>query len=133
MSKQNRREIPKRDTFRSAERSSPGKSFGDLPRPPIADVLRDLGAPDVPTGFGWVRMHCPFHEDRTKSASVNHEIGGFACHSCSRRGDGLKLLQTELGLDFREACERASVLDPEYGNRQSKRPKRRPSDLLKGA
>lgn len=105
----------------------------ELPRPPIADVLRELGADDVPTGFGWVRMHCPFHEDRTKSASVNHEVGGFACHSCSRTGDGLKLLQSELGLSFAEATERAAALDPEYGNGHSRKsPKRRPSDLLKG-
>lgn len=75
-------------------------------------------------------MHCPFHEDRTKSASVNHEVNGFACHSCSRRGDGLKLLQTELGLSFKEACEKAEQLGGVVAEKA--RPKRRASDLLKG-
>lgn len=103
-----------------------------LPRPPIAAVLKELTGQDVPTGMGWVRCSCPFHDDRTPSAAVNHEIDGFVCHSCSRRGDGLKLLQSELGLTFREARERASVLSGDSGNRQSRSPKRRPSDLLKG-
>lgn len=103
-----------------------------LPRPAIADVLRELGATDVPTGFGWVRMRCPFCEDRGGSASVNHELDGFTCHQCGRRGDALKLLQTELGLSFTEAVERASNLSPGSGNHQSRaRRTRRASDLLK--
>lgn len=106
-----------------------------LPKPEIADVLQELGATHVPTGYGWVRMRCPFHEDRTPSASVNHdpETGGFRCHSCQRHGDGLKLLQDELGLSFTEALERASNLSPSPGNRRSKPTRRRrASDILKG-
>lgn len=111
----------------------PKPNFREIPKPPIADVLKELGAEDVPTGYGWVRMHCPFHEDRTKSASVNHELNGFNCHGCYIEGDGVKLFQTQLGLSFREACERASEMDPDYGNRQARKsPKRRASDLLKG-
>lgn len=108
----------------------------ELPRPPIADVLRELGATDVPDGSGWVKMRCPFHgPDRTPSAAVNHDpdVGGFYCHACGRSGDGLKLLQTEGGLTFAEACKRARDLSPEGGNRQAKPVrKRRASDLLKG-
>lgn len=107
-----------------------------LPRPPIADVLRELGATDVPDGSGWVKMRCPFHgADRRPSASVNHDpdVGGFYCHTCGRSGDGLKLLQTEGGLSFAEACKRARELSPEGGNRHSPtKRKRRASDLLKG-
>lgn len=105
----------------------------ELPRPPIAAVLTELGAEDVPTGFGWKKMFCPFHENtRTPAAAVNHELDGFVCHSCGVSGDGLKLLQEQGGLSFRDAAERASVLSGETGNRQPKRPKRRASDLLKG-
>jgi DNA primase len=79
-------------------------------------------------------MRCPFHEDRTPSASVNHDAdeGGFRCHSCGRHGDGLKLLQDELRLTFREAAKRASDLSPDSGNRQSTKAtrKRRASDIL---
>lgn len=107
------------------------RRYRELPKPSIADVLKELGAGDVPTGYGWVRIRCPFHEDRTPSAAVNHELDAFACHSCGRKGDALKLLQTELSLSFREACERAAALLSGPGNGTSKRGKRRPSDLLK--
>lgn len=105
----------------------------EIPHPPIAAVLRELtGVENVPTGFGWVRMHCPFHEDRTPSASVNHdeEAGGFRCHSCGRHGDPLKLLQQELGLDFKEACDRARALGGGSSEGTRKKRTRRASDLL---
>ena len=117
----------------------PGKRE-PLPRPPIADVLVEIGAraDEIPTGYGWVRMRCPFHPDRVKSAAVNHdpETGGFVCHahpdSCPS-GDALKLLQTGLGLDFKQALERAREMSPDTGNRQAKSKRtRRASDLLKG-
>lgn len=106
------------------------RTLDPLPQPPIGDVLQELGAESVPTGYGWVRMRCPFHEDRTPSAAVNHELNGFRCHSCGRSGDSLKLLQTEARLSFGEAVKRGSDLSPGTGNSRSK-PKRRPSDLLK--
>jgi hypothetical protein len=108
------------------------KASEPLPRPAIADVLQELGADDVPTGFGWVRMVCPFCEDTNGSASVNHEVDGFNCHQCGRQGDALKLLQLELGLTFAEAVDRASVLSGEPRNRHQKPARtRRPSDLLR--
>lgn len=97
----------------------------------MADVLRELGFTDVPTGFGWIRLRCQFHEDRTPSAAVNHELDAFACHSCGRTGDALKLLQTELRLTFRETIERAKALTGEAGTISAKPArKRRASDLL---
>lgn len=103
----------------------------ELPRPDIADVLRDLtGVEDVPTGYGWVRMRCPFHEDRTPSAAVNHEAGGFNCHSCGRKGDALKLLQTELNISFTEAVEKARNLAGGTPGTPKAR-KRRRSELLR--
>lgn len=83
-----------------------------LPKPAITDVLKHLtdNVADIPAGYGWVRIHCPFHKDATPSAAVNHQLAAFACHSCSRTGDGLKLLQTELGMSFREACDVARSL-----------------------
>lgn len=90
-------------------------------------ILTDLTAADVPTGTGWVRMRCPFHQDRTASASVNHDIGRFKCFSCDTTGDGLDLIQQRLGLSFTEAVERAKQLN----STQSDRPRRRVSDLLR--
>jgi DNA primase len=77
-------------------------------------------------------MSCPFHPDRTPSASVNHELDAFACFSCSRHGDALKLLQTELNLSFGEALDKARQLlgeDVEAGRQNGRT--RRVSELLR--
>lgn len=111
-------------------RSKPSR---EIPRPPIADVLKELGVTDVPFGLGWVRMTCPFCDDSNGSASVNHDVQGFRCHQCGRSGDGLKLLQTEGGFTFAEACKRARALSTDTVTESGKpRRKRRASDLLKG-
>lgn len=102
----------------------------ELPRPPIEAVLRELGAEFVPTGFGWQRMRCFAHEDRTPSAAVNHELDGYTCHSCDLSGDGLKLLMEVLGLDWKEALRRAEALCGPSENKPAAR-RRRASDLLK--
>lgn len=94
-------------------------------------MLTELGAEHVPTGFGWQRMSCPFHEDRTASASVNHEKNGYRCHSCERHGDSLKLLMTERGLTFREALDLGKTLIGVMPNGTVRTvKKRRASDLL---
>ena len=119
---------------RSRASGNSRRQWRELPRPPIEAVLKELtGIEEVPTCFGWLRLRCPFHEDRTPSAAVNHERGGFACHSCGRQGDALKLLQNELGLSFKEAVEKAKTLG-ESGEGDSRRMsrKRRASDLLGG-
>lgn len=103
----------------------------ELPRPAIADVLRELtGVEHIPTGYGWVRMSCPWHDDRTPSAAVNHELAAFNCHSCGRKGDALKLLQNELRVSFPEAAKRAEVLAGTTSPKMKRRD-RRPSELLK--
>jgi hypothetical protein len=102
-----------------------------LPDFSVATVLEALvPGCDIPTGFGWVRLHCPFHDDRTASAGVNHDLNAFVCHSCGRRGDSLKLYQQERGLTFKDALE---ALENLSGIRTDKQPvkKRRSSDLLK--
>ena len=79
---------------------------------PIAAVLRYYGADvDVPD-TGWRAIKCPFHEDRTASASVNLELGGFRCHGCGISGDGIKIIEDQEHIDFEAALEFArSVLD----------------------
>jgi len=101
-----------------------------LPDFDVATVLEAL-APGctVPTGLGWVRLHCPFHDDRTASAGVNHDVNGFYCFSCGRSGDSLKLYQQERGLSFKEALEALGNLTGIRTDKPVK--KRRASDLLK--
>lgn len=101
-----------------------------IPRPPIEAVLRELGATDIPSGYGWVRMPCFRHEDRTPSAAVNHEVNGYRCHSCCLSGDGLKLLQEVLGLTWKDALRRAQALGGPIESKPTKKPWRA-SDLLR--
>ena len=108
------------------------KQYDPLPDLDISVVLHELGAEHVPTGFGWVPMHCYAHGDRNASASVNHDKNAYRCHSCGRKGDSLKLLQTERSLSFVEVLDLANRL---MGVDTSPQPfvrKRRASDLLKG-
>ena len=105
--------------------------MSDLPKFPITDILIGLGADryDIPEGVGWLKMKCPFHPDTVASAAVNHELEAFVCHGCGVSGDGLKLLQTEGRLEFRDALKRAQELTGvESGPVRRKR--RRSSRLL---
>lgn len=101
---------------------------------PIGPTLQYLGAEYVPTGHGWVRMKCPFHEDRNASASVNHESNGFQCHANCGSGDAVKLLVEQGGLSHREAFAKARELagmEPNSGGKPQAK-KRRASDILSG-
>src|SRR5690349_13008329 len=60
-------------------------------RIPIGPILKELGAASVPSGNGWRRMLCPFHEEKTPSASVNHALRRFRCHGCDTHGDAVAL------------------------------------------
>lgn len=101
---------------------------------PIEPILRELGCDDVPTGSGWVRIKCPFHDDHTASASVNHDLNAFRCHTCDVSGDAIKLLKERLGMTFCQAKARAELLTGVKTNGKGKpKHKRRASDLLLGS
>lgn len=93
----------------------------ETPRYDIAPVMQSLGL-DVPetSGSRWKRCRCPYHEDRTASASVNQ--WGFRCHSCGRSGDAIKMIMTTLGEPFIDAKRRAEgAVDGEGSKPRRKR------------
>jgi DNA primase len=71
----------------------------------IEDVLTHYGATNVPTSLRWRAIKCPFHEDRSASASVSTDQGRFKCFACDINGDGLDIIQSQEGLDFVGAVE----------------------------
>lgn len=79
--------------------------LSSLPRPSIEVVLEHYGAEYVPLRLGWASMYCPFHEDRTKSGSVNTDEGWFKCFTCDVSGDVYDLIQMKEGIDFRESVK----------------------------
>jgi len=77
----------------------------------IKKVLEAAGAEQVPSGGGWRKMMCPFHDDRNPSASVNRDLEGFKCHSCGMSGDGIKLIREHWDYTYTQAVEFAKDLD----------------------
>jgi hypothetical protein len=76
-------------------------------KPPIADVLEHYGADFVPTRHGWGRMKCPFHGDRSASASVNTETNQFKCFACmidSPLGNGSSTHDSFDIIAWKEGC-----------------------------
>jgi DNA primase len=71
----------------------------------VSAVLYHYGAVFVPERFGWAGMLCPFHDDKSKSASVNTDAGRFHCFTCGVSGDAIDLIQMKEGLGFRDAVE----------------------------
>lgn len=106
----------------------------DLPKFPITDILISFGADkfDIPEGYGWLKMKCPFHPDSTASAAVNHELEAFICHGCGVSGDGLKLLQEQGHLEFMDALKRAKEITGIEGesSKGGSRKRRRSSRLF---
>jgi DNA primase len=74
-------------------------------KPPIEAVLYHYGATYVPVRSGWAGMLCPFHDDKTKSGSVNTDRGTFHCFTCDAAGDAYDLIQQQEGIEFRDAVE----------------------------
>jgi hypothetical protein len=82
-------------------------------RPELADVIRALGfdaaeIDGLDGRSGWRSVRCPFHDDKTASASANISIGGFVCYACGVRGDVWSLIMQFENIpkhEFRRAVE----------------------------
>lgn len=98
----------------------------------IAVTLIHYGAKNIPSGYGWKQIRCPFHNDRMASASVNTEINGFRCHGCEVSGDPIKIIRSQEGISFKEAIAfandviGASVDSRSFSQSADKPKKRRP-------
>lgn len=79
----------------------PGVSLLDL-------ITSDLGPP-AKTGRQpfW---HCPFHDDRTPSLTINRKSQRWKCFGCSKGGDAIAWLRERRGLSFKEAVAQLGVL-----------------------
>lgn len=71
----------------------------------IHELLRHYGAvaEPPPKGTGWISAPCPFHQDRRPSASINHDLQRFRCHSCDVAGDVIDVVEQVEHLTTKEA------------------------------
>jgi len=77
----------------------------------IREYLEGQGV-TVPHGSGWRPIKCPYHSDRTASASVNTTTGKFHCFACDIHEDVIGLIQRDTGVGYVEARQKA---ESEYG------------------
>jgi len=72
-------------------------------RVPIAEVARRLGLGEPRRAGQEVRVRCPLHEDADPSLRLNPPEGVWYCDPCGEGGDGIRLVERALGLDFAAA------------------------------
>lgn len=75
---------------------------------PITDVVTYMGGDVMGTHPGWRPTRCPFHDDRSPSASTSNEDGRFRCHdaACDVSGSVIDLAMIHLSTDsIRDAVD----------------------------
>ncbi|MEU3351275.1 CHC2 zinc finger domain-containing protein [Streptomyces sp. NPDC037389] len=78
-------------------------------KPPIVAVLTRYyphWQPPAQRG-GWTKCLCPFHDERTPSASINFEKNRVHCFACDLSLDSIDVIQKEEGVKFIEATRLA--------------------------
>ena len=67
---------------------------------------------DWPRGYGQKSIHCPVHDDRNASATVNTGLGLWSCFACQKGGDAYTLIMERDEIGFTDAASLAeSLLD----------------------
>ena len=66
----------------------------------------------VPTGTGWRKMRCPFHQDKHASAGVDEDKCRFKCFGCEAGGDVYDLIMYKEGVSYSEAIQFAETISP---------------------
>ncbi len=69
------------------------------------------------SGGGRAICHCPFHNDRTPSCSIDDNLGVYHCFGCGASGNAIKFIMEADGLSFRNAVEQLASeigVDVEY-------------------
>src|SRR5688572_17537896 len=89
----------------------------EWPSFPLGPILEMYGGEPVMEDRGWYAYACPFHGDRTKSASVNTIINVFVCHSCDMKGNATQLIMKKENCSYGDALNRAEKASgPSNGN-----------------
>jgi len=72
----------------------------------IVDYLRFAGASTAESTNGWRAVKCPWHGDKSASASYNTGLNRFRCHACEIGGDLIDVvMQTQNITDYGQVVE----------------------------
>ena len=100
-------------------------------KPSIKAVLEAHGVV-VKDRAGWQPIKCPYHDDRTASASVSVGKGAFLCHACGVKGDSYSLIQAYEKCDFRKAVEIGNGYAADTNQPPAQAPRRSKKAPMKG-
>lgn len=75
----------------------------------LVELFRSHGLEPKKKGKNWL-CHCPFHEDREASLSVNPARRLWNCFGCEAGGDALTFLQLKENLDYAQGLLRLQEL-----------------------
>lgn len=89
---------------------------------PIGPILVEYGGEEVHEDRGWYAYKCPFHGDRSASASVNSILNVFVCHTCDMKGNATQLIMKKEGKTYGDALERAKQVTGQAGTQASPAP-----------
>lgn len=88
-----------------------------IPEATVDDIRQSTNIVDIISQYLQLRKsgqnhfaHCPFHEDKTPSFSVNDQKQIFYCFSCGRGGNVFNFLREIEGLTYPEAIIRTAEL-----------------------
>src|SRR5690625_6764766 len=88
-----------------------------IPDATVDDIRQNTDIVDIISQYLQLRKsgqnhfaHCPFHEDKTPSFSVNDQKQIFYCFSCGRGGNVFSFLREIEGLTYPEAIIKAAEL-----------------------
>jgi hypothetical protein len=80
---------------------------------------------NYPNGSGNRSTHCPVHDDRHASASVNTVTGLWTCYSCQAGGDAYTLIMDKEGVTFTDAARIAQEILDRDGRAVRREPARK--------
>jgi len=85
--------------------------MNDFPVYRVIPVLVYYGGDEVSDGYGWKAYACPFHGDRSASASVNTQDQLFNCHAgdCPK-GNAVQIVMKQEGLTYGDAVIRTKQI-----------------------
>jgi DNA primase len=69
----------------------------------LLDIVARLDLGDPVKRGKEVRVLCPFHDDHRPSLRIQLEKGLWYCDPCAIGGDGISLVERQLGVDFATA------------------------------
>src|SRR5699024_12715629 len=88
-----------------------------IPDATVDDIRKNTDIVDIISQYLQLRKsgqnhfaHCPFHEDKTPSFSVNDQKQIFYCFSCGRGGNVFNFLKETEGLTYPEAIIKTAEL-----------------------